>query len=96
MENLGNYFLGIELKQHYFEDFKLCGIPVPAYSNTSVFTIQFKSYECYLNYINVLKLILFDLELEDRDNLKYEIQRSKNFIENLLKILHIHFIKKYN
>lgn len=96
MKNLGNDFLGIELKQYYFDEFKICGIPVPVYSNTFGFVLQFKSFECYLNYINVLKLILFDLELADPDKSKYEIQRSRGFIKNLLKIMHNHFAEKYN
>ncbi|RYY08165.1 MAG: hypothetical protein EOP43_00910 [Sphingobacteriaceae bacterium] len=96
MENLGNDFLGIELKQHYFDEFKICGVPIPIYSNTSGFIIQFKSFECYLNYINVLKLILFDLELADPENSKYEIKHSRDFIKNLLKIMHTHFKEKYN
>ncbi|WP_419803223.1 hypothetical protein [Mucilaginibacter sp.] len=96
MKNLRNDFLGIELKQNYFEEFKICGIPVPLYSNSSGFIIQFENFDGYLNYISVLKSILFDLELADPDNLKYEIQRSRGFIKNLLKIMQTHFSEKYN
>ncbi|MGI4749720.1 MAG: hypothetical protein ACRYFB_03710 [Janthinobacterium lividum] len=96
MKNLVNDFLGIELKQHYFEEFKLCGIPVPVYSNTAGFILKFKSVESYLNYINVLKLILTAMKLADPENHKYEIQRSKSFIINLLEIMRKQFAEKYN
>lgn len=96
MKSLGTDFLGIELKPHYFEEFKICGIPIPQYSNAPGFVIQFKNIEVYLNYINVLKLILSDLELADPENKKYEIHRSKCFITNLLQIMRNQYSNKYN
>lgn len=96
MKNLGNDFLGIELKQHYFDEFKICGIPIPLYSNNRVFILQFENPECYLNYISLLKLILSDLELADPENLKYELLRSKVFIRNLLKVMQTNYAEKYN
>ncbi|RYY07708.1 MAG: hypothetical protein EOP43_02445 [Sphingobacteriaceae bacterium] len=96
MATSGNDFLGIELKAHYFDEFKICGIPIPQYNNTSGFTIQFRGIQDYLNYVNVLKLILSDLETADPENTKYEIHRSKCFIVNLLQILRNQYSNKYN
>lgn len=96
MENISNEFFCFELKQNYLEEFKLCGIPVPLYSNNPKFTLKFKNTEAYLNYRSVLKVILTDLELADPENCKYEIQRSKAFIINVLQILRNQFTEKYN
>lgn len=96
MITISNDFLGIELKHYYFEEFIICGIPIPAYTNQTGLIIKFKNAESYLKYINVLKLILLDLELADPDNCKYEIQRSKLFIINLLHIMKKGFSEKYN
>lgn len=96
MKNLGTDFFGIELKQIYFEEFKVCGIPVPIYSNNPCFILKFKNTESYLNYRSILKIILTDLELADPDNYKYEIQRSKAFIINILQIMRKQFAEKYN
>ncbi len=96
MKNIGTDFFGVELKQYYFEEFKVCGIPVPVYSNISGFILKFQNIESYLNYRSVLENILADLEIADPENCKYEIQRSKSFIINLLTVLRNQFAEKYN
>lgn len=96
MKNIGTDFFGVELKQYYFDEFKVCGIPAPVYSNTSCFILKFQNIESYLNYRSVLENILADLEIADPENGKYEIQRSKSFIVNLLTVLRKQFAEKYN
>lgn len=96
MKNIVTDFFGVELKQYYFEEFKICGIPMPMYGNISGFILKFQNIESYLNYRGVLENILTDLEIADSDNSKYEIQRSKSFIINLLTVLRKQFAKKYN
>ncbi|RYE29313.1 MAG: hypothetical protein EOP42_14645 [Sphingobacteriaceae bacterium] len=97
MDTVTDTFLGIELKPLFLEEFKICGIPIPAYINHSEFVLlQFTSIESYLNYVNALKLILFDMKLADPENCKYEIQRSKFFIKHLIEVMRKSFADKYN
>lgn len=82
-----NHYLGVELKPYYFNQFIACGIPIPSYTNDPHFVLKFDSIDCYLNYINVLKNILTELDLADPDDNKYDLHRSKDFIKNILIIL---------
>lgn len=82
-----NHYLGVELKPYYFNEFIACGIPIPSYTNDSHFVLKFDDIDSYLNYINVLKMILNELDLADPDDNKYDLHRSKDFIKNILFIL---------
>ncbi|RYX80958.1 hypothetical protein EON73_05090 [bacterium] len=85
------------MKPIFLEEFKICGVPIPTYIDRPGFVLlQFTSIESYLNYVNALKLILFDMKLADPENCKYEIQRSKLFIMNLLEIMRKKFADKDN
>lgn len=88
MEAISQSFIGVELKPHYFNDFISCGIPLPAiYDHATNFVLKFINYEHYLSYRSLLKAILYDLQQADTENRKYEIQRSKAFIKNILSIM---------
>lgn len=87
MEAKGIDYLGVELKLHYFNEFILSGIPVPPYTKDRSFVLKFNDTEHYKSYTKLLTIIFHELELADLDNSKYEIQRSKIFIRNLLVIL---------
>jgi hypothetical protein len=96
METQGSSYLLVELKPYYFNEFVICGLPVPTYSTTAGFVLKFNSAESYLSYAKVLKTILTELELSDPTNSKYEIQRSVIFIRNILQIMRDQFHKRYN
>ncbi len=97
MEISEQTYIDVELKPYYFNEFVLCGIPVPpTYINDSSFILTFKNHEQYISYRNLLKSILYDLQQADTENRKYEIQRSKAFIRNLLSIMGDQFSKKNN
>ena len=95
METNANFYLCVELNSHYYNEFIICGVPIPKYSNDARFILKFDDPECYLNYRLVLKMILMDMELADHENCKYEIQRSIAFIKNILMIMDDQFSKRY-
>ncbi len=97
METTETFYLKVELKPHYLTEFVIYGIPVPLYKSTSTgFSLNFENTECYSNYISLLKLILNDLVSADPQDCKYDIQRSKAFINNVLMIIRTCFLEKYN
>lgn len=96
METQAGIYLGVELKSNYFDEFIVCGIPIPPYIKGSKLVLKFDNCQAYLNYCNVLKTILHELQLADPDNCKYEIQRSSAFIKNILSIIRDQFYKRYN
>lgn len=96
METNKQFFFNVELKPYYFNEFIICGIPVPDYTYSRTLVLKFLDPEGYLNYINVLKIILQDLELVDPEKSKYEVQRSISFAQNILCVLNEHFSKRYN
>lgn len=93
---VGTDYFGVELKHCYFNEFILCGLPVPLYTNHSGFILKFKNPECYLSYRNLLEIILSELDQADPKDFNYEIHRSKAFIKNILTILKEQHSKKYN
>lgn len=96
METYGTAYLGVELKYYYYNEFILCGIPVPPFTRDAGFVLKFHNPEHYKSYTNILKTILSELELVDPEDRKYEVLRSKAFIKNLLLIMRDQFTKKYN
>lgn len=96
METQDTSYLGVELKLRYFEEFKICGLPIPPYSKGSGFVLKFDNAESYLNYRTALKAILFELHHADPKNANYEIQHSKALIKYVLYILREELSKRQN
>lgn len=96
METQGSVYLNVELKPNYFNEFIVCGIPIPQYVNSTNFVLMFSNAESYTNYMSLLRFILKDLERADPENCKYEIQRSIIFIKNILFIIKNQFSEKVN
>lgn len=96
METSSTSHFGVELKFYYLHEFIICGLPIPPYTIHPGFILKFNDSESYINYTNALKTILNELESSDPDNVKYEIQRSKAFVKNVLHILRDQYSKKYN
>lgn len=96
METKDATYLGVELKLRYFDEFKICGLPIPHYSRGSGFVLKFNNAESYLNYRTTLKAILNELDLADPKNTKYEIQHSKTLIKYILYIMREELSKRQN
>ena len=96
METHDTSYLGVELKLRYFEEFKICGLPIPQFSIDPGFVLKFKNAECYLNYRSALKAILNELDLADPKNINYEIQHSKNLIKYILYLMREELLKRQN
>lgn len=96
METHDTSYLGVELKLRYFEEFKICGLPIPPYSKDSGFVLKFNNAECYLNYRTVLKAILHELDIADPNNINYEIQHSKTLIKYILYLMREELLKRHN
>ena len=94
METNDTSYLGVELKPSYFDEFVICGLPVPQYSKDSGFVLKFKNAECYLNYRSALKAILNELNHADPTDNNYEIQHSKAFIKYILYIMREELLKR--
>ncbi|WP_299287902.1 hypothetical protein [uncultured Mucilaginibacter sp.] len=96
METQDTSYLGVELKLRYFEEFKICGLPIPPYSKGSGFVLKFDDAKSYLNYRTALKAILFELHRADPKNSNYEIQHSKALIKYVLYIMREELSKRQN
>lgn len=96
METQDASYLGVELKLRYFDEFKICGLPIPQYSKDSGFVLKFKNAECYLNYKIALKAILKELDVADPTSSKYELQHCKAFIKYILYTMREELSKRQN
>lgn len=93
---MGTSYFGIELKACYFNEFIVCGVPIPPYTTEQGFVLKFNTPDGFISYTNVLKTILSELELADPESVKYDVQRSRAFIKNILFIMRDQFSKRYN
>ncbi len=96
METQDTSYLGVELKLRYFEEFKMCGLPIPQYSKGAGFVLRFKNAKSYFDYRIALKAILFELHHADPKNINYEIQHSKALIKYILYIMRAELLKRQN
>lgn len=96
MKATSTFYFAVELKQNYFHEFVICGIPVPSYINDTCFVLKFDNAESYINYTKLLNTIVNSLELADPEQHKYEVQHSIIFIKNILSIMRDKLVKTYN